>query len=66
MSEIETIEIVNDNAPSGFTRINLCDFDPKVHKPFGESRPDPVTHEGALSTDEPQKRKYTKRNAGAE
>lgn len=28
--EIETVEIVNPDAPSGFTRINKSDFDPET------------------------------------
>lgn len=29
--ELPTVEIVNDKAKSGFTRINAVDFDPAVH-----------------------------------
>lgn len=29
--ELPTVEIVNDKAKSGFTRINEADFDPDVH-----------------------------------
>jgi len=37
--ELPTVEIVNDKAKSGFTRINEADFDPDVHtlhKPAAE------------------------------
>jgi hypothetical protein len=41
MSELPTVEIVNPASPSGFTRINESDFDPTVHRRFGESRGEP-------------------------
>ena len=37
--EIETIEIVNPAAPSGFTRINKSDFDPETMQVWGEEKP---------------------------
>lgn len=59
MAELETIEIVNKDSKSGFTRINVSDFDPKVHKPYGDAIPPeapaaPVADEGepvGLGTD---------------
>ena len=39
--ELPTVEIVNEAAKSGFTRINETDFDPKVHtlyKPQANSK----------------------------
>jgi hypothetical protein len=33
--ELPTVCIVNDNAKSGFTRINEADFDPAMHKVYG-------------------------------
>lgn len=57
MSEIETVEIVNENAKSGFTRINKSDFDPKVHRLYGESRSAPVSLPDRLSTPTEEKKK---------
>lgn len=34
MAELETIEIENKDAKSGFTRINKSDFDPKTMKEY--------------------------------
>lgn len=34
MAQLETVEIVNRNAKSGFTRINKADFDPKTMKVY--------------------------------
>jgi hypothetical protein len=37
--ELETVEIVNPAAPSGFTRINKSDFDPATMQLVGEAKP---------------------------
>lgn len=42
MSELPTVEIVNEAAASGFTRINEADFDPAIHKLYGS---DPFTRD---------------------
>lgn len=39
MAEIETVEIVNEAAPSGFTRINKDDFDPATMRLRGDEAP---------------------------
>ena len=55
MSELETVEIVNEAAPSGFTRINASDFDAEKHVVYVEAvtgEAQPFTREGIAAMED--------------